>query len=138
VGDWKDSRKARLIMSCRHSARGLQFPGFWNGRSPPNSISRAVESANRRQQKQQDITLCTDRRLLEASVQTLQHAGRHELSHPLGKLSTGERTQCNGITLPSSLAGSHVSSGNECRQPRGRQSRASKTAGARAVFVRSV
>ena len=63
VRDWKDSRKARLIMSCRHSAGGLQFPGSWNGRSPPNSISRRrrCQCKQTTAEKQQDMTPNGDR-----------------------------------------------------------------------------
>jgi hypothetical protein len=124
---WEIGRiRGRPGLSCRVVTRlaVCSFLDFGTEGAHQTQLA-AVESANRQQQKQQDITLCTDRRLLEASVQTLRHAGRRDLSHPLGELSTGEQTQCNAITLPCSLAGSHVSSGNECRQPHGRRSRAS-------------
>jgi hypothetical protein len=71
VGDWKDSRKARLIMSCRHSAGGLQFPGFWNGRSPPNSISRR-RRCQCKQTTAETTRHDTKRGLVEGSVQTLR------------------------------------------------------------------
>lgn len=116
-----------------HGSR-LQLPGFFGTEGAHQSqIASATASTNR---QQGHITPNGDR---QTAVQTLRHAGRRESKNPLGKLDTGDQARCSGFLLPSSPpTWVHVSSGNECGQPHGGQSRASRTAGARAVFVRSV
>jgi hypothetical protein len=114
-----------------HGSR-LQLPGFVGTEGAHQSQTAIVASAsNRQQQKRESITP-------DGDCCKPVYKRCDMLKHPLGKFDTGEQTQWNGVSLPSSLAQTHVSSGNKCRQPHGSQSRASKTTGARAVFVRSV
>ena len=117
-----------------HGSR-LQLPGFFGTEGAQQSqIASASASTNRH------ITPNGDRQTAVSQCANASTCGQtRESKHPLGKLDIGERAQYSGFRLPSPPpTWVHVSFGNECGQPHGGQSRASRTAGARAVFVRSV
>jgi hypothetical protein len=112
-----------------HGSR-LQLPGFFGTEGAHQSqIASASASTNR---QQEHITPNGDRQTAVSQCANASTCGQtRESKHPLGKLDIGERAQYSGFRLPSPLTWVHVSSGNECGQPHGGQSRASRTAGSK-------
>jgi hypothetical protein len=113
----------------------LQLPGFFGTEGAHQSqIASASASTNR---QHEHITPNGDRQTAVSQCANASTCGQTRVEASLGQTRYWGAGPVQR-RLPSPLTWVHVSSGNECGQPHGGQSRASRTAGVRAVFVRSV